>query len=783
MNTYDQYRRRIADELGTDPGFALQALHQRLLRGETLKKGVAHEPNALLGRDSDIAAVTNLLRESRVTSIIGPGGMGKTRLAHAVSREAEYHVYFVSLAGVATDTDVEDEVVAAVGEQRLNSLESALLVLDNCEHVLDGAGKLAQELVSASKDLRILTTSRARLGLSSETVYPLSELPLPAAVELFSQRAKAVRPGVDLPSGAVKELCTHLDGLPLAIELAAAKARVMSIPEIASRLDDRFTLLRGGSRDAPDRHRTLHGVVDWSWNLLDEAGKQAMLVLSVFPAGFSYAAAEHVGVEETVENLVDQSLLKVHDTPAGARFQMLETVREFAAAQRSGDEVDRFLAWARDFCLTHHELLFGPDPLGSVFPIDVEQDNLIAALRYGIKRADGPTVAATAAVLTCSWLLVSHYSRTISLADDITRVLLHYRPEAEHIEVTRTAAAVCAATTFMIQGPRALRSLIVLKRLPSVKPDTLPKAIAAYLINQDSQQPLAVAATSFVASYIKESELDPHAALAAARQAQELVENETPWLRIATHARVGDLLLQIGQPEEAETHYLAALHTLETDVSGQGMALILANLHAGKLDTVERWLDSVADNAIDSSGPEGAFIIGVRAEVLLARDQIDAGLSTWRTALGRINPHVGTEYRVGSSGIDPLLSEIQAATVVAHAQHGRLEQVADLVQSLPDRLIWLLEHPTVNPSPFLREFPTWGALLLAVGMTEPQPRKAARMIALAERFRFLRGFQPTMSPSRARAAAEKVAYAEAVSHYATLSLDQLRIAALDLLDR
>lgn len=783
LATYEEYRRRIRDELGTDPGPALQALHQRLLRGDTLKRGVAHEPNALLGRDEDIAAVTDLLTKSRVTSIIGPGGMGKTRLAHAVSREAECHVYFVSLAGAATDADVENEVASVLGEQRLNSLESALLVLDNCEHVLNGAAQLAQALVSASKELRILTTSRAPLGLSSETVYLLGELPLPTAIELFSQRARAARPGVDLPPDAIAELCDHLDGLPLAIELAAAKVRVMSVPEIASRLDDRFTLLRGGSRDAPTRHRTLHAVVDWSWNLLDEAGKQAMRVLSLFPAGFTYAAAEHVGVEQALEHLVDQSLLKAHDTAAGVRFQMLETVREFAAAQREDDhEIDLFLAWARIFCLTHYELVFGPDPLVPLFRVDAEQDNLIMALRYGIERVDGPTVAATAAVLTCGWLLGSNYSRTMAFANEIAWVLTHYRPEPEYLEATRTAAAMCAVTTLMIQGPRAVRSLVILKRMPPTKPDTLPKALAAFLTNRDSQEPLVAAAASFVESYVKESELDPHAALAAARQAHALVADATPWPRMATHVRVADLYLHLGKHAEAEAHYLAALDIFDTDVTGVGISLILTNLHAGKLDGVEQWLDSVADHGADS-GTEGSFEVGVRAEVLLARGEIDAGLAMWRRALDRINPHVGTQYRVGSTGIDPLLSEVQAAAVVAHAQHGRLDLVPDLVKHLPERLAWLLEHPTANPSPFLREFPIWGALLLAVGMTEPHQRKAARMIALAERFQYLRSFQPTMSPARAHAAVDKVAYAEAVPEYATLPLDRLRTAALDLLDR
>lgn len=152
----------------------------------------------------------------------------------------------------------------------------ALLVLDNCEHVVRGAAGLVQALVSSSRDLRVLATSRAPLGLTSEAVYALPELGLATSVELFTQRARATRSGVKLPGDTVAELCRHLDGLPLAVELAAARVRVLSVAEIVHRLGDRFALLRGGARDVPERHRTLHAVVDWSWNLLAEDAGAAL---------------------------------------------------------------------------------------------------------------------------------------------------------------------------------------------------------------------------------------------------------------------------------------------------------------------------------------------------------------------------------------------------------------------------------------------------------------------------------------------------------------------------
>ena len=495
---YEAYRRSLRDELGTDPGAALQAVHEQLLQGDapTVRHGVAHEPNPLLGRADDIAAVANLLRTSRVTSIVGAGGLGKTRLAHVVSRQAEQRaVHFVALAGVTADDDVVSEVASAlgVGESRRSPAGhlaipqdvltgmvsalgpgSALLVLDNCEHVIRGAAGLVRALVSVTGDLRVLTTSRAPLGLSSESVYLLPELSLPATVELFSQRARAARPGVGLPADVVEELCRHLDGLPLAAELAAARVRVMSVAEIARRLEDRFTLLRGGARDAPRRHHTLHAVVDWSWNLLEPAGQAAMRVLSVFPGGFTGDAARHLlsagDSLRVLEYLADQSLLKVTETPSGTRFRMLETVREFSTAHReaAGETIpvtDGFLAWARDFGAAHHESVFGADPLSAAERIRAEQDNLLQALRHALARSDGATVAATAAVLGGLWIIERNLTRMATLTEETAELLSRFRPEPDLVEVTRTAAALCTMYTFMIQGLGAARLLATLCRL------------------------------------------------------------------------------------------------------------------------------------------------------------------------------------------------------------------------------------------------------------------------------------------------------------------------------
>src|SRR6266545_4719917 len=847
LDRYEAYRRSLRDELGTDPGPALQAVHLELLQGTApvVRHGVPHEPNPLLGRDGDIAAVANLLRTSRVTSIVGPGGLGKTRLAHAVSRRAEQRiVHLVALAGVTSDDDLVSEVasVLGAGESRRTPVGQpavptdlltgiagalgpgpALLVLDNCEHVLRGAAELVHALVAMTQDLRVLTTSRAPLGLSSESVYLLPPLRLPTTVELFEQRARAARPGAELPAEVVEEVCRHLDGLPLAVELAAARARAMSVAEIARRLEDRFGLLRGGARDAPERHQTLHAVVDWSWNLLEPAGQAAMRALSVFPGGFTADAARQVlgdgdaaDVPRVLEHLVDQSLLQVVDTPTGARFRMLETVREFSTAHReTAGETDRvvggFLAWARDFGMAHHDAVFGADPFAPLERIRAEQDNLVQALRYALARADGGTVAAASAVLGGLWIIESNYPRLMTLAEETARVLSHFRPGPGLVEATRTTLALCTTYTFLLQGPRAVRSLAALRRLPPAPPDTMIRAAGVVLGAAagdrsalyelcDSDEPLVAGAANGVVGYFWENEGDLDSALKAARRMLEAFEQrKLPYLQAVAHARISELCLQVERGDEARRHLLAVLPVLErlgnwSDLVGIRWWMVLASLQVGAVDEAEHWLEQTAPQRADE--PVGVFTygLGVRAEILLARGEVEAGLRLWRRAVDLLvnaeGPIFGLDLAVDPSQEQWTL-EAEAVTVVAHAQHGRLDLVEEITGELPHRLSTMLANPVANPPPYLMELPTCGGLLLALAMVDfdrgtrtgdqRATRSGARMVALAERFRFLRNFQPTMSAARARHAAEQAdrpAYDEAVSSYAGLGQEDLRAAAL-----
>ncbi|MFD7499870.1 ATP-binding protein [Streptomyces sp. NPDC059850] len=899
LATYERYRRRLRDELGADPGPGLRALHGELLRGEApvVRRGVPHEPNALLGRDGDIAAVAGLLRSSRVTSIVGPGGLGKTRLAAAVARAAEQRVvHLVPLAGVTRDEDVVSEVASAVGagdawrpsgggfaaaveggggtspvaggggagpatgsgsaapvagsgsaplaaggdgappaagggvapavrgggvasDEVLGGVVGVLgvgpglLVLDNCEQVVGGVAELVRGLVAATRDLRVLTTSRTPLGIASESVYLLPELDPTTTVELFEQRARAARPDVELPAEAVAGLCRRLDGLPLAVELAAARVRVLSVGEIARRLEDRFALLRGGSRDAPQRHRTLRAVVDWSWNLLAPDGQAALRALSVFPDGFTGDAAEHlvghlVGHEalEVLEDLVGQSLLKVTDTPSGGvRFRMLETVREFSAAHRAEAGEDeqvtaRFLAWARHFGMAHHDAPFGPDAVAAWQRIRAEQDNLLRALRIGLDTRDMPTVVAAAAVLGALWATEAHYTRLNALAEDTGPLLSRYRPEPDGVEPVRTLATLVSVNAFLgAAGSGAPRFLLVLRRLPPAAPSTLIGALATVLgrmpevLGPDrtvlerlcaSDEPLVAGVAEGVAGYLWESENEPERAMAAARRMLGAFEGRrvrrvrpVPWLAVMAHSRLSELCLHAERGAEARVHMAEAMRVMDelgdwNDMLGLRWGMVLANLQTGDLDAAERWLEQAVlhrpEEAVALLTPD----LGARAEIALARGETERGLALWRRATGALEAD-------GGQVLDPWALEIHAVSVAAHAQHGRLGLVTERTAALAERLAALLGARA--------DFPVCGVLLLALGYVDLAAGRCGtgvRLIALAERFRCLRSFQPTTASARSRSAAEAAdgaAYEEAVSAYATLSRDELPDAALTLL--
>jgi predicted ATPase/DNA-binding SARP family transcriptional activator len=385
LAAYHRARRALDEELGIEPGPELQDLEAAILNQEVAPAAARRTPIASLpfpltsfvGRDREVATVRALMNQARHVTLVGIGGAGKTRLALELARTSDSMadgVAFVDLAAVADPDQVPATVAAVLGLREapaqeamaglVNHMRGAemLLVLDSCEHLRQAVANLIEQLLTAASDLRILATSREVLGLSGETTYPVPAMTLPSldddaetvmrsdAVRLLVDRATRSRHDlrVDAPGyQTAARICRELDGLPLAIELAAARSNVLSLEEIAIRLEDRFGFLVSSRRSGPPRHSALRATMDWSYDLLDADAQGLLTRLSVFPAGASLRSiAEVCGdgdareVERLLERLVDASLVLPVGGRSGTRYRLLETVREYAAGRLGEPEVE-----------------------------------------------------------------------------------------------------------------------------------------------------------------------------------------------------------------------------------------------------------------------------------------------------------------------------------------------------------------------------------------------------------------------------------------------------------
>jgi predicted ATPase/DNA-binding SARP family transcriptional activator len=472
---YQRTRETLASELGTDPSPGLSAVHVALLRGElghreeTRKTNLPAELTSFVGKDADIAAVRELIATRRLTTLIGPGGSGKTRLAAETARtlldDLPDGAWLVELAAIGADGDVAQTTLTALGLRDAQLAEApgtdltgrliaafrereALLILDNCEHVIGPAARFAHRVLGECLRVRILATSREPLGITGETLWPVEPLALPAAnagpveieaspaVRLLRDRASAVRKDLIADERALATMarvCRALDGLPLAIELAAARLRTMSVDQLASRLDDRFRLLTSGSRTALPRHQTLRAVVDWSWTLLTDAERTVLRRLSVFSGGASLEAAERVcgagsfspgrvAPEEVfylLSALIEKSLLRA-EYDSAPRYRMNGTIRDYAGqrlAEAGETELARHahLAHFTELAETAEPHLRRAEQLEWLSVLEADHGNIAAAMRGALAAGEAQAAMRLAAGAGWYWWLGGHKAEGMDL--------------------------------------------------------------------------------------------------------------------------------------------------------------------------------------------------------------------------------------------------------------------------------------------------------------------------------------------------------------------------------
>ncbi|MFD5425256.1 ATP-binding protein [Streptomyces sp. NPDC127084] len=454
LAAYEDARRTLSDGLGTDPGPELVRLYEQLLEGTTpatttpgrtrpqgpeAKGNLRPRLTSFVGREAELEAIRAELTRSRLVTLVGPGGAGKTRLAEeaaAPSETGNAPAWLAELAPLDHPDAVPGAVLSALGLRETNLItwegqaapqddptaqlvehlahRGLLLILDNCEHVIDAAAALAETLLTHCPGLRILATSREPLGVPGETVRPVDSLSHESALRLLADRGTAANPRfrlVDDPAAA-SEICRRLDGLPLAVELAAARLRLLTPRQIADRLDDRFRLLTSGSRTVMPRQQTLRAVVDWSWELMDETERTVLRQVSVFAGGWDLVAAEAVtGTRDApalLGALVDKSLVTVAPDGTGQmRFRLLETIHEYAT-ERAAETPELRSAAERAHIAHFTALAERADPelrsarqLPWICRLERDLDNIRAALHRAV--GSGAESYAIRLVLAMGW--------------------------------------------------------------------------------------------------------------------------------------------------------------------------------------------------------------------------------------------------------------------------------------------------------------------------------------------------------------------------------------------
>ncbi|MEL4317703.1 BTAD domain-containing putative transcriptional regulator [Leifsonia sp. YIM 134122] len=779
------FRRLLRDEFGSSPSPELVALNTSLLQDDAasasprdtdVRIGLRAAPNELLGRHHDIEAVQGLLEQYRLVTVLGPGGLGKTRLAQELAaRSTSPGVAFVELASVRTDADVTLALASTLGIREVTpgtrlvdaprpdlreriiaqlAERPTLLIVDNCEQVIEGAAVWVADLLASLPRLRVLATSRSPLLIGAEHVFSLESLPSVdsdgepgPAVSLFVERARAARPSVALPADAVARLCTRLDGLPLAIELAAARVRSMSVEQIESRLENRFALLTGGDRSAPERHRTLQAVIEWSWTLLRPAEQRALRRLSLFVDGFSLEAAQRVAgddASELLDALVTQSLLAVTDnTLTGQpRFRMLETVREFGqvALVDADDEASARSAvhgWADAFCVEAMHHAMGAQQIAMFRSVKVEQDNLVAVLREAIELRDASLVLSVFALLGYHWTVRGAHSEVFAFSAAILDATRDHALDAAHADAAAFSYVMLTGTNFVLGNREGIRAMSRLRRLVRSGVDLEPwlAATARFLLafpglpratdllhemSASTDVPTALIGC-IIAAQIAENDGDPVTARVAARRAYDLSETSgDTWIRAMSAMSLAQLASQSAHSEEVLVwvdRARAGMLQLDVVQDLQQINWILGGslLSLGRLDEARALFDDMISNELSiddglemvSVGEFGlAELARIEGRPTDAAEHYARAVASFTTAASKASPwyYMTLSARLASAVVDG----DQDAGDVARWAHRLRSRIIALRRARPDYIdkpvlaasilgwsVWAMSHQDV----------------------------------------------------------------------------------------
>jgi len=749
LETYQDLRRTLG-EMGLEPAPALRELEERILQEDPVlvpsrvRNNLPQRLTNFIGRSVELDQVQEALGASRMVTLTGVGGTGKTRLAIEVAQrvltEHPDGVYLVSFAALSDPGLVATDVAEVMGLRvERASAEDALreslrnrrvlLVLDNCEHLLAACARLSEVLLQSGPGVSVFATSREALGVPGELTYAVPPLATPPlddssgakigefdAMRLFADRAALVSRGFALSEdniGPVANICRDLDGLPLAIELAAARVRSMTPEEIAARLSDRFALLQEGSRTAPPRHQTLYAVIDWGYRLLSDDERTLFDRLSFFAGGCTLEAAEAIcsgdgldrgDILQLLSHLVDKSLVGLQLTAAGAaRYLLLETLRQFGHDRLGETEAASVERRHRDWFVRLAERanasIDGPNQMAWLDRIHADRDNMAAALQSSLRSGDDRRAASLSEAIGWYRMHQGHYRQAI---DHMRIALDHLEPNGD-VEHEAALRVRLAGTMYKAGDQTAIGEA---KRARTLLADSPPSATKVRAL------------TEFATMHLRIDQADPTQSVHAAREAVAAAAAIND--RFAeSHAlrELGVALAWAGEIDEGVARLQQALAVARETGNPQAVLGVYMRLYITLLDFGRRndEADALADEAIawlDAGGERWAQ----SASLLMWFSMGFVRSGRW----ARAEEALERSARHRPEGAD-LLSFL-ALRLLLHWMQGRLDEAeADLAA---------LHAANPIPRYFRMLFPTEAGLLADQGRLEDVRRIAMAHLAV-----------------------------------------------------